>query len=181
MNWEAIGAIGEIIGAFAVVVTLFFLAMQLRQNAKSVDESNRLQRAAAIDRHNDTISRWRGRLMTNSELAEIWMKARAGEQLTKVEQLRVHNCCIDFANTQRAKYARAKLVGEPGLCAIAVNSVASEIIESVWFTDTWRTTKKWMEHVSPEFMAEVEAEIAARQAGTGTGLHSMHDVDENAD
>jgi hypothetical protein len=30
MNWEAIGAIGEIVGAVAVVMTLGYLAMQIR-------------------------------------------------------------------------------------------------------------------------------------------------------
>jgi len=36
MNWEAIGAIGETVGAFAVVVSLIYLAMQLRaQNKES--------------------------------------------------------------------------------------------------------------------------------------------------
>ena len=30
MNWDAIGAIGEIIGAIAVVVTLAYLAIQVR-------------------------------------------------------------------------------------------------------------------------------------------------------
>ena len=33
MNWEAIGAIGEIAGAIAVVVTLVYFAMQIRQYA----------------------------------------------------------------------------------------------------------------------------------------------------
>ena len=36
MNWEAIGAIGEIIGATAVVVTLIYLAVQLRQNTAGI-------------------------------------------------------------------------------------------------------------------------------------------------
>jgi len=34
MNWDAIGAIGEIIGALAVVVTLIYLAIQTRHNSK---------------------------------------------------------------------------------------------------------------------------------------------------
>jgi hypothetical protein len=34
MNWGAIGAIGEIVGAFAVVVTLFYLAQQVRHNTR---------------------------------------------------------------------------------------------------------------------------------------------------
>ena len=33
MNWDAIGAIGEIIGAIAVVATLGYLAVQIRQNS----------------------------------------------------------------------------------------------------------------------------------------------------
>src|SRR5210317_2489400 len=34
MNWDAIGAIGEIIGAAAVVLTLGYLAIQIRQSTK---------------------------------------------------------------------------------------------------------------------------------------------------
>ena len=34
MNWEAIGAIGEIVGAAAVVFTLFYLALQVRRSAR---------------------------------------------------------------------------------------------------------------------------------------------------
>lgn len=34
MNWDAIAAIGEIAGAVAVVATLFYLAVQVRQSAK---------------------------------------------------------------------------------------------------------------------------------------------------
>ena len=34
MNWDAIGAIGEILGAIAVVLTLFYLATQIRQSTK---------------------------------------------------------------------------------------------------------------------------------------------------
>ena len=30
MNWEALGAIGEIIGAAAVLATLFYLAAQIK-------------------------------------------------------------------------------------------------------------------------------------------------------
>ena len=32
MNWDAIGAIGELLGAVAVVLTLGYLAAQIRQS-----------------------------------------------------------------------------------------------------------------------------------------------------
>ena len=41
MNWEAIGAIGEILGAAGVIATLAYLAVQMRQ-------SNRLAKRAAV-------------------------------------------------------------------------------------------------------------------------------------
>ena len=35
MNWEAIGAIGEILGAVAVLVTLVYLTTQIKQNTRT--------------------------------------------------------------------------------------------------------------------------------------------------
>jgi hypothetical protein len=36
MNWDAISAVGEIVGALAVMVFLGYLAIQIRQNTESV-------------------------------------------------------------------------------------------------------------------------------------------------
>ena len=36
MNWEAIAAVGQIIGALAVLITLIYLAVQIRQNTAAV-------------------------------------------------------------------------------------------------------------------------------------------------
>ena len=42
MNWEAISGVGEIIGALAVVVSLLYVAGQIRHNTKtSQDEAYR--------------------------------------------------------------------------------------------------------------------------------------------
>lgn len=36
MNWEAISAVGQLVGALAVLVTLIYLAVQIRQNTAAV-------------------------------------------------------------------------------------------------------------------------------------------------
>jgi len=41
MNWEALGAIGEIVGSVAVVVTLGYVAMQMRQNTSAIRTASR--------------------------------------------------------------------------------------------------------------------------------------------
>lgn len=39
MNWEALGAIAELCGAVAVVATLVYLAVQVRQNSRLIEAS----------------------------------------------------------------------------------------------------------------------------------------------
>ena len=36
MNWEAIGAVGEVLGAGAVMITLGYLAVQIRQSTQAM-------------------------------------------------------------------------------------------------------------------------------------------------
>jgi hypothetical protein len=36
MNWDAIGAVGEVAGAAGVIITLVYLAIQIRQNTKAI-------------------------------------------------------------------------------------------------------------------------------------------------
>ena len=48
MNWDAIGAVGEIVGALAVVVSLLYLAGQIRV-------SNKASRNSLIQELQDTV------------------------------------------------------------------------------------------------------------------------------
>ena len=48
MNWEAIGAVGEIVGATAVVLTLIYLAVQVRLGTRATQAAS-FQAASALD------------------------------------------------------------------------------------------------------------------------------------
>jgi len=65
MNWEAIGAIGELLGAAAVVATLLYLARQTAENARAV-------RAGAARQANLAEAQWHGELASNPELKRIF-------------------------------------------------------------------------------------------------------------
>ncbi len=39
MNWDAVGAVGEILGAIAVFVSLIYLAVQTRNNTRALRSS----------------------------------------------------------------------------------------------------------------------------------------------
>ena len=48
MNWEAIGAVGEVLGAIAVVITLGYLAVQVRHAKAATADQSRIYRATAV-------------------------------------------------------------------------------------------------------------------------------------
>ena len=65
MNWDAIGAIGELVGAFAVVITLVYLSIQTRQNTKAVRHAT--ARGVA-----DDANAWRYKIIESAEVSELF-------------------------------------------------------------------------------------------------------------
>jgi hypothetical protein len=51
LNWDAIGAMGEIMGSLIVAITLLLLIAQLRQNTKSIRMASRSQVTETINAH----------------------------------------------------------------------------------------------------------------------------------
>lgn len=159
MNWDAIGAIGEVVGALAVVITIIVLLIQVRQNTRSMVEANELQKASAIDKHPESIGNWRKEFIRDERIGEIWIAMRDGKELNEVDILRFDNMWVNFVNTQRSNFVRAKVVGEPGLSAQAVRSVALELASSPNFLESWEITKPWHMLASPDFVNGVDAEL----------------------
>ena len=79
------GALEEFVGAIAVVVTLGYLAVQVRQNTQSMDRNTRTERAKASYDHLNNYVYLNSQAMDH---AELFIKAMSGQQLTDVEALR---------------------------------------------------------------------------------------------
>jgi hypothetical protein len=63
VNWEAISAIGQIVGALAVVISLIYLAREIRSNARAA-------RLASMD----ALNRWLGELVVHPHLGELYYR-----------------------------------------------------------------------------------------------------------
>ena len=82
MNWEAIGAIGEVFGAAGVIITLAYLAVQMRQNTRSVQRSTYQELVASSVQNSVAFANDEG-------LAELWAKGALDySSLSRPEQLR---------------------------------------------------------------------------------------------
>jgi len=75
MNWEALSALGEIAGAIAVIVTLVYLSVQVRQSTKA-------SRVAAVQAASENSSRFSELIAADPVLGELfWRGLRNPESL----------------------------------------------------------------------------------------------------
>jgi hypothetical protein len=86
MNWEAIGAVGEIVGALAVLVTLIYLAIQVRH-------TRRAQQAEAIRANRLERREYHTTVRDSPYIPMISTKIESGDELTAEEEHRLlaHN------------------------------------------------------------------------------------------
>ena len=90
MNWDAVGAIAELLGALGVIISLAYLSVQIRQNTRQIGEHSRELRIAALDAIASSFSRFRDPLIRDPDLAALWLRGIEDfDALDPVEQVRL--------------------------------------------------------------------------------------------
>lgn len=89
MNWDAIGAIGEIVGAVAVVATLFYLAVQVRETRKDARLSAIQAQRSAVQANRELRIQMFLSERDSPYIPAIRIKADRGEELSEEEHLRL--------------------------------------------------------------------------------------------
>ena len=56
MNWNAVGAVGKIIGATAVLLSLLYLGFQIRQNTRTLKSSSYQAAIASMSESSNIIA-----------------------------------------------------------------------------------------------------------------------------
>ena len=82
MNWDALGAVGNLVGGVGVVVTLIYLAVQIRQNSSQL---------AAQTRYNFYQTRVSMGLvpLSDRELMNTFIKAQTGQEFDPLETVKL--------------------------------------------------------------------------------------------
>ena len=102
MNWDAIGAVGEIVGSLAILVTLIYLAIQTRQ-------TQIIARAEMKQRHAENVIQINRDIYTNKELADLlsasFKEAESIDELSDSDRMRVSNYfASELARNRQAYY-----------------------------------------------------------------------------
>ena len=107
MNWDAVGAIGEIVGALVVVITLGYLAIQIRQNTKAVQ-------ASALDSSIQAASAIRSHILNSEEVAEIYRLGSLNPtELSETQIVRYRNLMTNIMWSIWNLYAQSMNAGLP--------------------------------------------------------------------
>lgn len=121
MNWQAIGALSDIVGAVAVVVTLIYLAVQIRDSAKA-------SRSAAVTDATGGIQAWYQELGSNPQTAELFLNGMANPgALPRQDQFQflmlVHSIFLGFQRSYFLSKAGTLDVGLRDSIGTAVHAV----------------------------------------------------------
>jgi hypothetical protein len=153
MGWQEIGTLSEIIGSIAVVVSLIYLAIQIRDSAKA-------SRSAAVTDATGGIQLWYQELGSNPATAELFLNGMADpDALSKRDQFQfvmlVHSIFLGFQRSYFLGKAGTLDIGLRDSIGTAVHAVNNQ--PGIHFY--WRERKIFFQ---PEFAEWVE-QLLSRQ------------------
>lgn len=153
MNWEAISAVGEIVGAIAVIVTLIYLAIQVR-------DSVRASRSAAVTDATTAMQAWYLEVGSDPQTARVFLDGMKNPaSLSSHDQFQfvmlVHAAFLGFQRSyflSRAGTLDVELRDSIGTAVHAVNQLPG--VHMYW--------KQRKSYFQPEFIAWIE-DLLARE------------------
>jgi hypothetical protein len=160
MDWNAIGAMGELAGALGVILSLIYLASQIRQNTLS-------NRIAAKQNTTNQFVRFTEQFIRDRDLMEIWDRTRASAPDISPEELRIDH----YLNRQLSWYYSAQWY----------QYVSGAIDEDDWWESLFLIRNSWINHpgfqswwaryragANPGFRAFIDGEITKQEQGSGS-------------
>jgi hypothetical protein len=159
MNWEAIGAIGELVGGLAVVVTLVYIAFQVRQSSKQIDQHSRAMAASTFYSAGEGFARWWALVIQDEAVANLWRRGIAGETLDSTDKLRFNSMAMMLFTTLENNFHQLQLGSFSRNTLVLSNSQWERFLISPGGSAWWKRQGRGA--FTPEFVEEIEALIAA--------------------
>jgi hypothetical protein len=149
INWDAIGAIGEIVGAAAVVVSLVYLAQQMRM-------SNKLARSEAFRIPNAQLNSVNATFGLDPVFQPAIRKILNGAQRTELEPN--ERTALDYYLVSACNIydQLSREMNEGILGSNARDFGGKGLFELPYFAESWPLYKQ---HLSSKFVAEMERDF----------------------
>lgn len=157
MNWEAIGALSEMIGATAVVVTIAYLAFQLRHQALAVRSASYQATTDALNQINLTIA-------TDPELLRVVSSKPASLNVLSLEdRYRYSYVLLSLFRVRETIFYQRDEGTTAKQSWIREEVTMKKNLESAAVRDWWTTIEYGF---APEFKDYVDAVVAQLESQT---------------
>ena len=156
MNWDAIGAIAETLGAVGVIASLVYLAGQIRQNTSTVRNSA----ASSLTEANSAFNAF----LAQEDVNRIWWDGLADPEVLPEAELRRFMTIVSSANGMLQQSHAHFIEG-----AMSETTWAGQRQFLKWLTDQpgfRRYWTEWSSTMDTRFVALVE-EILGEEADRG--------------
>jgi hypothetical protein len=155
MSFEQISYLAQIVASVAVVLSLMFVALQIKQNTGALQRNE----------HNSTMAQWtvvRMAIAGNRDIAELMTEGLRGERaLDAADQLRLEQMLQEYAwasfhiwdRTQRGVFPKGTFEATAG-------PLLSDVLSTARGGTWWNSAK----HVGfiPEFVRDVDAVLDSK-------------------
>ena len=155
MNWQAVGAIGELLEAAGVI------AFQIRQNTEQLQHNETASKASAINRTAIAFRENRRSIFESAEVTRIWLTGLSNpEELEEVELLRFRLMMQNVADTIWEMHSQTIETGfSPETWETQAVGLVKRILTTAggqWFWEQFSGS------YSPEFGREIDRILASR-------------------
>lgn len=132
-----------LVANFGVVIGIFVLVFELRQNQAILDQNQQMNlltaRIADIQQYHE----FRRMLIQDEEIMQLWLDGLHGEELTDVQDMRFLLTCISALWADASMYERSIALGRADTTAITISTDLRENINKMpGFERCWDMTKQ---------------------------------------
>jgi hypothetical protein len=157
VNWDAIGAIGDLVGGMAVVLSLIYVGYQIRQSSRQIELSSRNIEASTYLETGNSFSRWQTLIAADELLADLYLRGLAAEELSQTEALRFSFLLDTLLIAYENNYHQFQ-IGAVQRDSLEVNGEnLKRILGSPGGSRWW--TRRAPAMLTPEFRAAVDARL----------------------
>ncbi len=150
------GALGEIIGAIAVVASLVYLAIQIRQNTNQISLGIETMRLAAFERNVESGNRIRELMIVNPDLADLVARgSRDYQELSGTDKIRYDLMMRNVFSGMQGAYVRH----------LSLGSDTQGFAGSLRMLDALLVrpgVRAWLENAEPDWRPEFSALVTER-------------------
>ncbi|NKB32422.1 MAG: hypothetical protein GKR91_04925 [Pseudomonadales bacterium] len=150
MNWDTVGAIAELIGAVGVILSLLYLARQIRQGTQA---SRRVAVRELMGAGDNLLQQ----LGDDRERADLWVRGlETPEKLDDAERIQFSSLLLQNVRTWEQAYHWSKTDQLEGWVTEGNDALRNAILDSPGFSVWFERRKAW---ISSEFRQVLENEL----------------------